>query len=166
MLSIGKINELYLQGVDLSHILSPPLPSPKPKVVRPKPLSSFERALAAYKASRPAEIKIVSVTLTIFPPEDAAEQVEPVTEPVPVKQVDLFKIYHKEVWKLTEQQPLHTLEGCEKRGFRDHHLDHKTSVWYGFKNNIPAEEIAHISNLRFIPYKDNMLKGRKCLSKD
>ncbi len=73
-----------------------------------------------------------------------------------------WKAYRNLVHKLTKLQPLHTLDNIDKRGFKDHHVDHKISIWYGWKNNIPAHEIAHISNLRVIPYKDNMRKGTAC----
>lgn len=37
-------------------------------------------------------------------------------------------------------------------------VDHKISIIYGFKNNIPAEDIVHISNLRYIPSCENQVK--------
>jgi hypothetical protein len=79
-------------------------------------------------------------------------------------EISEFTKYQALVHKLTEEQPLHELENIEKRGFTDHHIDHKTSIWYGWKNGIPAEEIAHISNLRVIPCKENLLKGRACIN--
>jgi len=45
-------------------------------------------------------------------------------------------------------------------------IDHKISLDYGFKNNIPAEVIAHVSNLHFIPACENKEKGTKCLFDD
>ena len=48
---------------------------------------------------------------------------------------------------------------CEGRGiFQDNNLlvvDHKISISYGYKNNIPPHHIADISNLRWLPSKDN-----------
>lgn len=38
-------------------------------------------------------------------------------------------------------------------------IDHKISISYGYKNNIPAEDIAHITNLRYIPSKSNVSKN-------
>ena len=73
-----------------------------------------------------------------------------------------FDLYRKQVQDLTELQPLHELEGIEKRGFRDHHIDHKISIWHGYKNAMDPEQIAHISNLRMLPYKENMRKGKSC----
>jgi hypothetical protein len=47
----------------------------------------------------------------------------------------------------------------EGRGiFQDNNLlvvDHKISISYGYKNNIPPHHIADISNLRWLPSKDN-----------
>lgn len=47
----------------------------------------------------------------------------------------------------------------EGRGiFQDNNLlvvDHKISISYGYKNNIPPDHIADISNLRWFPSKDN-----------
>ena len=74
--------------------------------------------------------------------------------------------YYKEVWKLTKQQPLETLENSDKRGRIDlmenaYNLDHIIPIIYGYENNIPPHEIADISNLQFIPAIDNHRKNRK-----
>lgn len=71
-----------------------------------------------------------------------------------------FRIYKKKVWDLTEII-CKGLKGIEKRGFKNHHIDHKISIWQGYKSSIPVEYIASLENLRMIPYKENMLKGRK-----
>jgi hypothetical protein len=73
-----------------------------------------------------------------------------------------FVAYRKKVMKLTESVK-HLLPGIEKRSFKHYHIDHKVSIWFGFKNGIPAEKIACIDNLRMLPAKENMLKGRKCI---
>lgn len=73
-----------------------------------------------------------------------------------------WEVYRSKVRELTEDVA-HLLDGIEKRSFKGHHIDHRISIWYGFKNKIPPEEIAALSNLRIIPSKDNMLKGRKCV---
>lgn len=73
-----------------------------------------------------------------------------------------WKAYRRLVWKLTNLQPVSTLENHHLRGFHNYHLDHKVSIWYGWKNNIPADQIADISNLRFIPWMENMRKGVRC----
>lgn len=69
-----------------------------------------------------------------------------------------WKSYREEVVRLTDENDLSVLANYERRGFRDYHLDHKASIWYGFKNGISPDAIADISNLRFIPYLENMVK--------
>jgi hypothetical protein len=75
---------------------------------------------------------------------------------------DEFKLYSQKVWFLTECQNIKSLEFSERRAFYWYHLDHKASIYFGFRNNVPAKNIAHISNLHFIPSEENMKKGRKC----
>ena len=74
---------------------------------------------------------------------------------------EAWRKYREKVWELTNMQPIHTLEHFNKRGFSGYHLDHKISIKYGWKNHLPPERIAHISNLRFIPSNSNMKKGIK-----
>lgn len=69
-----------------------------------------------------------------------------------------WKRYRARVWELTEQVS-HLIPGIEKRGFKDHHIDHTTSIWRGYKEGIPAELIGSLSNLRMLPYRENMAKG-------
>lgn len=75
---------------------------------------------------------------------------------------DKFQKYRNLVDCLTRRQPIHLLENFDKRGVAGvngaYHLDHITSVWYGYHNNIPAEKIANIKNLRFIPWLENQKK--------
>lgn len=71
---------------------------------------------------------------------------------------ELKQDYKKLVKKLTESNK-HNLEGIENRGWDKFHIDHKISIHYGFTNGIPAENIAHISNLRVISRGENCLKG-------
>lgn len=77
------------------------------------------------------------------------------------KDSSLFKTYKKKVWKLTEVN-CQFLENITERGFTNYHVEHMISISYGFRNNIPIENIAHLSNLRMLFYKDNMIKGVKC----
>ncbi len=74
------------------------------------------------------------------------------------------RLYYIKVWIITESQPLKKLKNSEKRCYRGkdcYHLDHIVSISHGYRNNIPPEKIGSLSNLRFIPAKDNMNKGFK-----
>lgn len=75
-----------------------------------------------------------------------------------------LRLYRLEVLRITKQQPLHLLEHYEKRGTAaedGYHLDHIYPISLGFNNNIPPEEIGHISNLQMLHWKDNVLKSNK-----
>jgi hypothetical protein len=71
-----------------------------------------------------------------------------------------WRAYRFKVWKLTEEKA-HLITDIHKRGFRDHHIDHKISIWYGFKNGLTVDFIADLDNLRMLPYKENMKKGTR-----
>ncbi len=71
-----------------------------------------------------------------------------------------WHIYRERVWLITNLV-CHQIPGIEKRGFKDHHIDHIISIWRGFKQHLPAEQIGGLGNLRMLPYKDNMVKGRR-----
>ena len=75
-----------------------------------------------------------------------------------------FKKYKLAVQKLTEKQPLHTLPNIEKRGRAGiegaYQLDHIISIWRGFRENIPVEVIAHISNLQMLTWEENLQKHK------
>jgi 5-methylcytosine-specific restriction endonuclease McrA len=53
------------------------------------------------------------------------------------------------------------LENSDKRGWKDHHLDHIYPISLAFKEKIPPEKVGNIKNLRFIPYQENLSKGSK-----
>lgn len=91
--------------------------------------------------------------------------VEPLEPPKPErrkKKNSPWRQYKRKVWLLTEAVA-HLIPGIETRGFQKNHIDHMVSLSYGFKHNIPAEEIAHLNNLRMLPHRENMKKGRKCV---
>jgi len=69
------------------------------------------------------------------------------------------KSYYMKVRALTEKQPLRNLENFNLRGKNTYHVDHIIPIIYGYTNNIPAEHIAHISNLRIISAKENLQKS-------
>ena len=63
------------------------------------------------------------------------------------------KLYYAMVWEVTEN--------FDKRGWRNHHLDHIYPISMGFKEKIPPKKVGNIKNLRFIPYTENLDKGFK-----
>ena len=76
-----------------------------------------------------------------------------------------LKAYRIDVWRITNQQLLHLLENYNKRGVNGqtgaYTLDHITSIKRGFIENIPPEQIGHISNLQMLPWEENITKGWK-----
>lgn len=73
-----------------------------------------------------------------------------------------FKEYKKEVWRLTELNSK-KIDGIEKRGWTNEHIDHKYSIFQVFKDGKSVEWIASLENLRMLNYKENMIKGVKCI---
>jgi len=71
------------------------------------------------------------------------------------------KLYYAMVWEVTEGQKLYLLENSDKRGWKNHHLDHIYPIAMGFQNNISPKKIGNIKNLRFIPFQENLSKGSK-----
>jgi hypothetical protein len=75
------------------------------------------------------------------------------------------QFYKREVWRLTYQKPIDTLENWKFRGRCGvegaYQLDHIRSIDWGWKNAIDAEVIADWDNLRMIPWKTNLLKSSK-----
>jgi len=75
--------------------------------------------------------------------------------------------YYREVIRITRLQNITLLDNHEKRAKapQEHayHLDHIYPVIKGFENRVPPEIIGDISNLRFIPWKENLYKSDKLL---
>lgn len=76
------------------------------------------------------------------------------------------KKYYNEVHKITKRQDIQSLKHFEKRGKAklgtdNYQLDHIIPISEGFRNNIDPEIIGDISNLRFIPWKENILRNKK-----
>jgi uncharacterized protein YukE len=75
-----------------------------------------------------------------------------------------FKKYQHKVHNLTSKIK-HLIEGYDKTkhgkmGVQGaYQIDHIIDIKYGFDNNIPAEEIADLQNLQFIPWEENIKKG-------
>lgn len=79
--------------------------------------------------------------------------------------------YSREVWRFTNSSDIKKLKNFEKRGAINidgtYQLDHKYSIYQGFKDNIPPWIIGNICNLEMISSKENSSKKQKCsISKD
>lgn len=83
-----------------------------------------------------------------------------------------WETYKLKVKEITASQAIDTLENADKprpKHKKDfwskslYSLDHKVSIWFGWKNNIPPETIGDISNLRWITAYENTVKGTKCV---
>ena len=76
-----------------------------------------------------------------------------------------WRAYKIDVWRITNQQPLHILENFNKRGVNGqtgaYTLDHIISIKKGFIENTPPEQIGHIDNLQMLPWEENITKGWK-----
>lgn len=80
----------------------------------------------------------------------------------PIEDRDAFQEYRNKVNLETARHDLTKLDNFDKRGPKGYHLDHKYSVFEGFKNNVPVEIIGHICNLEMIPFNHNTSKGSNC----
>ena len=75
-----------------------------------------------------------------------------------------YENYVKSIRKLTERQPINTLENFHLRGPGQYHLDHIVSKKTGFELGLPPEFISDICNLRFITERENCSKqGRNTI---
>lgn len=79
--------------------------------------------------------------------------------------LDAWKAYRLDVWRITNQQPLHLLENYDRRGINGedgaYTLDHIISIRKGFNEGISPEQIGGIQNLQMLPWLDNITKGWK-----
>jgi 5-methylcytosine-specific restriction endonuclease McrA len=69
------------------------------------------------------------------------------------------KLYYAQVWEVTESQSLNILENFDKRGWKNHHLDHIFPIYRGYLQNISPKRVGNIKNLQFIPFEENLSKG-------
>ncbi len=83
---------------------------------------------------------------------------------VPLSEKPDFEHYRMLVTRITNSQPLTDLENIDNRGRTpdDFHLDHKYSVFQGFKDNILPYYIGNINNLEMINSIANISKRTKC----
>ena len=87
---------------------------------------------------------------------------KPKPKAVPVSIRKTYKsekdLYYKRVWEVTNANNLTLLPNHHRRGFKDYHLDHIIPIAYGYRNYILPQYIGAITNLRFIPRRDNLKK--------
>ena len=86
---------------------------------------------------------------------------------IPLAMYDDFKLYKYWVWKFTNKQDLGSMSNYNMRGRADinrnaYHVDHKYSIFQGFKDNIPPFIIGSIVNLEMLHHTVNTSKGAKC----
>lgn len=86
---------------------------------------------------------------------------------VPLNQIPEFVKYKRLVWRETNKNT-HKLPNYDplKRGRcsltqNTYQIDHKLSIYEGFKEGISPDIIGHVLNLEFLPWKDNLRKWTK-----
>lgn len=73
-----------------------------------------------------------------------------------------YELYSRLVWIETRKNNIKEMSNYDKRGVTGFHLDHKYSIFEGFKNNVPPHIIGGMKNLEFLPFAENCSKGRNC----
>lgn len=73
--------------------------------------------------------------------------------------------YRKKVNAIVRKIPPVTINGY-KGGLKDHCIDHKVSVFYGFLHDLSPEEICVTSNLRWTTKEENNRKRLSCIFED
>lgn len=76
-----------------------------------------------------------------------------------------FGMYKRLVWRLTELNA-HHIDGIENRKFNVLDIDHKISIYYGYRLGILPWCIAHPSNLRMLEHQLNSVKSNRCYVDD
>ena len=75
--------------------------------------------------------------------------------------------YQSRHWKIIRVKALtrddYRCQECKRQGRikEANTVDHIVPISKGFADNMPPEEITRPENLRFIPWKDNLIKGAK-----
>lgn len=80
---------------------------------------------------------------------------------IPLSEKEDFLIYRQIVDKLTLRISKN-IKNIELRGVHKYHIDHRYSVYQGFKDNICAHVIASEYNCEMIPCKENWSKNSDC----
>lgn len=84
---------------------------------------------------------------------------------IPDNELSLWKLYNRKVRTLTERiyrkykKTINPNDLPRLQGLKGYHLDHRFSVFEGFKNNIPPYVVANINNLQIVTGSDNITKG-------
>lgn len=83
---------------------------------------------------------------------------------IPLGLQDEKNLYYRNVWIVTEleykrMKQIIDLMGLRGRGYD---LDHKYSIFQGFKDNIPEEIVGSFLNLQILPSSYNRSKGKSC----
>jgi len=85
---------------------------------------------------------------------------------IPVEQQSAHRQYELAHRAATRKFDLTVLNNYDLRGPGGvqgaFHIDHKFSVHAGFIHNIPPEIIGHICNLEMKPWRENLIKSRRC----
>ena len=80
---------------------------------------------------------------------------------VPYNDLNDFDKYRRQVERYTSKNRKN-IKGIEKRGTHSYHVDHKYSVFEGFKYSIPPWIIGSECNLEMLYYKENISKNNNC----
>lgn len=80
----------------------------------------------------------------------------------PIEERDAFAEYRNKVCLESKRYNLNSLANFDKRGPMSYHIDHKYSVFQGFREGISHEIIGHICNLEMLTYDQNTSKGSNC----
>lgn len=148
-------NLIEISRTDLKKLLNPTYNKPLKKVIITK-VKPIKKVIIKVKAKKKNTIDKVK-TLPILDAELTSE-INLLYECKAIKKKQRLKEYNKQIEVFTSLYK-YDLTNYELVGFDKHHVDHKISRKFGFDNNIPADVISHISNLRIISCKDNGAKG-------
>lgn len=74
-----------------------------------------------------------------------------------MEELNDYYLYKRTVLKYTKLS--YIPDPNKTRGYKTYHLDHKVSIFHGFKNNVPPYIIGSSVNLELIYWKDNIIKN-------
>jgi transposase-like protein len=83
-----------------------------------------------------------------------------------LKTLNEFNKYKRLVMSETKKNNIKSLPNYNLRGLNGvdgaYQLDHKFSIYEGFKKNVDYKIIGNINNIEFIPWEENIKKGISC----